>query len=189
MTARRTRARAAHAEPRRRRGGTIAIAVAGAVAGLAMLSGAAYVVVPLVATNLTSRTPTVDTPVATANLAASFLLPARWTAQHPFLRDDELVVRSPDGRLVLTITAVARPVDAAFAAAAAGTAGLGSAVTEILGSGLRSSHATTADGHTVIAAVGGDGDSATVTASVDTDDAAAYRPAIARVLASIRVAR
>jgi hypothetical protein len=184
---RRARGRAAHAEPRAHRGRTIALVVAGVLVGLVVLSGAAYVVLPSVATNLTSRTASADTPVTSTNLAVSVLLPAEWTAQHPFLRDDQLVVRSPDGRLTMTITAATQPVDSAYASVADGTSGLGEVVTETLGSGLTSSHAQTDDGRTLVAAVGGPGDSATVVAAVDAADGAAYRPAIAGILESIRV--
>lgn len=189
--ARNARARPAHAEPRRpHRGRSIAVAISASVAGLLLLSGAAYVVVPPVMTNLSARVAPGDTATATADGAVTVTVPRGWTVEHPFLQRDRLVLRTPDGRLTVTITATPLSVDAAFATLSS-TAGLGNVMAETLGSGAPARHAQTSDGRTLVAAVGGTTDaarSATVEASVDSDRARSYQRAIAGVLESIRVA-
>jgi hypothetical protein len=175
-------------QPRRRsRGRTIAIVVGVVLAVLVALSAAAFFLAPPALTNLSSEVTTADTTVSANDGTVSATAPAGWVVQHPFLHDDELVLRSPDGRLTLTITGSPLPVDAAFAALAASDADLGPVVTETLASGLSARHAETGGGTRVVAAVGGAGRSAAVVATVDAPDPSAYRPAIAGILESIGV--
>ena len=173
------------APPRPRRGRAIAIAIGSSIAGLLVLGLAAYFAVPPIATNLSTDIVATDTPIATGDGAVTVTVPAGWSVQHPFLEDDALILRSPDGHLALTLAASPLAADAAFAALAASFSGVGAPVTETLGSGLSLVHAQADGGRTVLAAVGSGEAGATVIAHIDAETPAAYQPAIAEVLESI----
>lgn len=172
----------------RRRARTALWVSAVAIAGVGALGALALYLAPRVLPNLETTLAPVDTvqTVAVAGAEAELTVPAGWTYHRS--GDDELLVRSPDGRLALTVRASASTVADAFADEAE-SAPVGTSADERLASGLEVRHADDPATGLLVAAVGPQTgtSSAQVVAHAPADALAAYRAVIAGLLESVRV--
>lgn len=157
------------------------------VSAVGLLALGAYLA-PRVLPNLEARVAAADTveTLRTASASAHVTVPAGWVSSRAWGDGDALVLRSPDGRLSVTMTVVDAPVAGAFTGTARDPAALGAPVTERLASGLEVVHADADEDGLLVAAVGSDG-APSVAVTVRAPTLAPYRAAIAALLESVRV--